>query len=47
MPVHRKALELGDVGEGSPGLPAEGAEGFCAARFRDPDGNKLGVFAHG
>ncbi len=38
--VHNKALELGGTDEGGPGFRAEG---FYAAYFRDPDGNKLNV----
>ena len=38
----RLALELGATDEGRPGL--RGDIGFCAAYFRDPDGNKLAVF---
>ncbi len=45
--VHKKALELGGSDEGSPGLRAEGGEGFYAAYFRDLDGNKLDVFSYG
>ncbi len=45
--MHRKALELGGSDEGAPGLRKEGGEGFYAAYFRDPDGNKLDVFCYG
>lgn len=45
--IHRKALELGGTDEGRPGLRAEGGDGFYAAYFRDPDGNKLDVFCYG
>jgi catechol 2,3-dioxygenase-like lactoylglutathione lyase family enzyme len=45
--VHKKALELGGTDEGKPGLRAEGGDGFYAAYFRDPDGNKLDVFCYG
>ena len=45
--VHKKALELGAIDEGSPGLRAVGGEGFYAAYFRDLDGNKLDVFCYG
>ena len=38
--VHAKALELGGTDEGKPGFRAEG---FYAAYFRDPDGNKLNI----
>ena len=39
--LHRKALELGAADEGAPGSRGEG---FYAAYFRDPDGNKLNAF---
>ena len=45
--LHRKALELGGVDEGAPGLRAEGGDGFYAGYFRDLDGNKLDVFCYG
>ena len=38
--IHAKALELGGADEGKPGFRAEG---FYAAYFRDPDGNKLNI----
>ncbi|WP_112062577.1 VOC family protein [Hyphomonas pacifica] len=38
--VYAKALELGGQDEGKPGFRAEG---FYAAYFRDPDGNKLNI----
>ncbi|MFD1697197.1 VOC family protein [Roseibium aestuarii] len=38
--IHAKALELGASDEGKPGYRAEG---FYAAYFRDPDGNKLNI----
>jgi catechol 2,3-dioxygenase-like lactoylglutathione lyase family enzyme len=38
---HAKALELGGSDEGAPGSRGEG---FYAAYFRDPDGNKLCAF---
>lgn len=44
--IYRKAIELGGTDEGSPGLRAEGGEGFYAAYFRDLDGNKLDVFSY-
>jgi len=40
--VHAKALELGGSCEGAPGERMGGA--FYGAYFRDPDGNKFGVF---
>ena len=39
--IHAKALELGAADEGAPG---ERGDGFYAAYFRDPDGNKLNAF---
>jgi catechol 2,3-dioxygenase-like lactoylglutathione lyase family enzyme len=39
--AHRRALALGSVDEGAPGLRGEA---FYGAYFRDPDGNKLCVF---
>ncbi len=45
--VHKIALALGGTNEGSPGLRAEGGEGFYAAYFRDLDGNKLDIFTYG
>ncbi|TYC67205.1 VOC family protein [Stappia sp. BW2] len=39
--VYRKAIELGAADEGKPGQRAD--NGFYAAYFRDPDGNKLNV----
>ena len=45
--MHAKALELGGVDEGPPGLRAEGGDGFYVAYFRDLDGNKLDVFYYG
>jgi predicted lactoylglutathione lyase len=42
--LHRKALELGARDEGQPGPRGEG---FYAAYFRDPDGNKLNAFYMG
>lgn len=38
--VHALALELGGRDEGPPGFRMEG---FYAAYFRDPDGNKLNI----
>ena len=45
--IYKKALELGGIDEGPPGLRAEGGDGFYAAYFRDLDGNKLDVFYYG
>lgn len=42
--VYKTALEAGATDEGAPG-PRGGA--FYGAYFRDPDGNKLAVFAMG
>lgn len=39
--IYHKALSLGATDEGKPGQRAE--NGFYAAYFRDPDGNKLNV----
>lgn len=41
--LHAKALSLGAVNEGDPGLRAGG---FYCAYFRDLDGNKLNFFYH-
>lgn len=38
--LHAKALQLGGTNEGLPGYRADG---FYAAYFRDPDGNKLNI----
>lgn len=46
--VHAKAMELGSVDEGAPGVRGdEGDQAFYAAYFRDPDGNKLCAFRVG
>ena len=42
--VHAKAMELGAKDEGGPG---DRGQGFYAAYFRDPDGNKLNAFFMG
>ncbi len=42
--LHAKALTLGGVDEGAPGM-REG--GFYCAYFRDLDGNKLNFYHHG
>jgi catechol 2,3-dioxygenase-like lactoylglutathione lyase family enzyme len=42
--LYQKALELGARDEGKPGPRGEG---FYAAYFRDPDGNKLNAFYMG
>lgn len=41
---YNKAMELGGTDEGAPGPRGEG---FYAAYFRDPDGNKLNAFCMG
>jgi catechol 2,3-dioxygenase-like lactoylglutathione lyase family enzyme len=45
--MHAKALDMGGTDEGAPGLRGNEANGFYAAYFRDPDGNKLCVFRAG
>ena len=42
--LYRKAMELGAADEGKPGPRGDG---FYAAYFRDPDGNKLNFFCMG
>ena len=42
--LYRKAMELGATDEGKPGPRGDG---FYAAYFRDPDGNKLNFFCFG
>jgi catechol 2,3-dioxygenase-like lactoylglutathione lyase family enzyme len=42
--IHQLALSLGATDEGAPGARGEG---FYAAYFRDPDGNKLNAFVMG
>jgi catechol 2,3-dioxygenase-like lactoylglutathione lyase family enzyme len=42
--LYKLALELGGTDEGAPGPRSEG---FYAAYFRDPDGNKLNCFCMG
>jgi len=39
--IYAKAMKLGARDEGAPGLRMDG---FYAAYFRDPDGNKLNIF---
>ena len=41
--LHAKALSLGGINEGDPGMRAGG---FYCAYFRDRDGNKLNFFYH-
>lgn len=43
--IYRVALENGATDEGAPG--PRGDDGFYAAYFRDPDGNKLNAFVMG
>lgn len=38
--LYARAIELGGSDEGAPG---QHSDGFCAAYFRDLDGNKLNV----
>ncbi len=45
--VHATALEMGGADEGAPGLRGAEENGFYAAYFRDPDGNKLCVYKAG
>lgn len=45
--AYAKALELGGVDEGAPGVRGDDPNGFYAAYFRDLDGNKLCVFRMG
>ncbi len=42
--IHELALSLGGTDEGAPGPRGEG---FYAAHFRDPDGNKLNAYVMG
>lgn len=45
--AHARALELGGSDEGAPGIRGDESMGFYGAYFRDPEGNKLAVFAMG
>lgn len=45
--VHAKALEMGGICEGKPGIRGDDPSGFYGAYFRDLDGNKLTVFRFG
>jgi catechol 2,3-dioxygenase-like lactoylglutathione lyase family enzyme len=46
--LHAKALELGGLNEGAPGVRGqEGVNAFYAAYVRDLDGNKLGFYCVG
>jgi predicted lactoylglutathione lyase len=42
--LHGKAVELGAMSEGAPGLRGPAEQNFYAAYFRDLDGNKLCAF---
>lgn len=44
---HAKAIELGGVNEGDPGLRGPEEMGFFYSYFRDPEGNKLCAFKIG
>jgi catechol 2,3-dioxygenase-like lactoylglutathione lyase family enzyme len=43
--IYKLALSLGGTDEGPPG--PRGEDGFYAAYFRDPEGNKLNAFVMG
>lgn len=43
--VHAKALELGGADEGGPGNRSDHPDDLYRAYFRDPDGNKVMVYA--
>jgi catechol 2,3-dioxygenase-like lactoylglutathione lyase family enzyme len=45
--MHKSALAHGGKDEGAPGVRGSDANGFYAAYFRDPDGNKLCAFRIG
>ena len=45
--IHARALELGGVCEGPPGVRGPDPDGFYGAYFRDLDGNKLVAFRFG
>ncbi|HTK57646.1 MAG TPA: VOC family protein [Sphingomicrobium sp.] len=46
--IHAKAMELGAIDEGAPGVRGdEGPQAFYGAYFRDLDGNKLAAFCIG
>tara|TARA_R110000824_G_scaffold111572_5_gene260192 strand:- start:1547 stop:1924 length:378 start_codon:yes stop_codon:yes gene_type:complete len=45
--VHAKAIELGGVNEGEPGIRGDDPDGFYGAYFRDPDGNKWVTYRFG
>ena len=45
--VYAKAIALGGKDEGAPGVRGPNPDGFYAAYFRDPDGNKFCVFRVG
>jgi predicted lactoylglutathione lyase len=45
--IHHRAIALGGIDEGTPGIRGSDQNGFYAAYFRDLDGNKLCVFRYG
>ncbi len=45
--MHARAMELGGIDEGAPGLRGPDPDGFYGAYFRDLDGNKLCVYKYG
>ena len=45
--AYAKAMTLGGKDEGPPGIRGSDPNGFYAAYFRDPDGNKLCLFRMG
>jgi predicted lactoylglutathione lyase len=45
--IYAKALELGGISEGAPGIRGDDPNGFYGAYFRDLDGNKLVAFRFG
>ncbi|MEO6248225.1 MAG: VOC family protein [Sphingomicrobium sp.] len=45
--VYAKALELGGVSEGKPGIRGDDPDGFYGGYFRDLDGNKIVAFHFG
>jgi predicted lactoylglutathione lyase len=44
---HARALELGAIDEGGPGIRGNDPDGFYGGYFRDLDGNKLCVYRYG
>jgi len=45
--LHAKAVSLGGADDGPPGVRGPDPNGFYAAYFRDPDGNKFCAFRIG